>query len=88
MINPVIEFEDSISNFLVVPLVLPNEIDDHEVIGAETALHHPLAPEDLLLHSFEPGLLASVLLGPLNEASLHASQWFEGVSSLSGGKGR
>ena len=42
------------------------KLRNHHVIGIESAFHHPLALEDLLLHCFEPCFHASGLLWPLN----------------------
>ena len=42
---------------------ITGEVRDHEVISMESMFHHPLAPEDILLHSFEPSLHSSRPLG-------------------------
>ena len=41
-------------------------VRDHEVIGIESTFHHPLALEDLLLHSFELGIHGPHPLGTLD----------------------
>mgnify|MGYP005836138013 CR=1 FL=1 len=65
-IDLLIEVEDDVLHRLAIHLVITGEFHDHGVIGTESTLHHPLAPEDLLLHRLKPGLHSSYLLGPLN----------------------
>ncbi|KAE8780996.1 DNA-directed RNA polymerase subunit beta [Hordeum vulgare] len=66
VINSVIDPGEVLPNVIGIDLVLVGELRDHHVVGAESAFHHPLSLEDLLLHCFEPRLHASGLLGPLN----------------------
>ena len=66
IIDAFIDLEDDIPHRSAIHLVLTGEFRDHGVVGTESALHHPLALEEFLLHRLEPGLLAPVLLGPLN----------------------
>ncbi|KAE8809260.1 Endoglucanase 3 [Hordeum vulgare] len=63
LINPIIEPREVLPNVIGINPVLVGELRDHHVVGVESTLHHPLALEDLLLHSFEPRLHASVFLG-------------------------
>ena len=51
---------------LAIHVEITGKIHDHEVIGIESTLHHPLAPEDLLLHSFKPSLHGSRPFGALH----------------------
>mgnify|MGYP005842248689 CR=1 FL=1 len=53
-----------------VDLVVEGVVRDHEVIGIASTFHHPLAPEDLLLHSFKPSLHGSRPLGALHIADV------------------
>ncbi|KAE8796216.1 DNA-directed RNA polymerase subunit beta [Hordeum vulgare] len=71
MIDSLIELEEVLPNVLGIDLVLVGELCDHHVVGIESAFHHPLALEDLLLHCFEPRLYASSPLGPLNITDVH-----------------
>ena len=66
IINLVIELEDDVPHILAVHLVLTDEFRDHGVVSTESVLHHPLALEDLLFHSFQPSILAPGLLRSLN----------------------
>ena len=53
------KLEDGLPNVLGVQLVVVGELRDHHLVGVESALHHPLALENLLFHCFEPCLHAS-----------------------------
>ena len=59
MLSFLMKLVDSLSNTIVVQLVIMGEFYNHGVVGDESVSHHPLALEDLLLHRFEPGLHAS-----------------------------
>ena len=69
-VNLLIEGEDDVLHGLAIHLEITGEVRDHEVIGMESTLHHPLAPEDFLLHSFKPGLHGSRPLGSLHIADV------------------
>ena len=58
-----VEGEDDVLHGFAVHIEIMVEVRDHKVIGVESTLHHPLAPEDVLLHSFKPGLHGSCPLG-------------------------
>ena len=62
--------EDDVLYGLAIHLEITGVVRDHEEIGIESTFHHPLAPEDLLLHSFKPGLHGSRPLGALHIADL------------------
>ena len=53
-----------------IHLEIMGVVRDHVVIGIESTFHHPLAPEDFLLHSFKPGLHGSSSLGALHIADV------------------
>ena len=53
------KLEDGLSNVLGIQLVVVGELCDHHVVGVESAFHHPLALENLLLHCFDSCLHAS-----------------------------
>ena len=42
-----VEGEDDVLHGLAIHLEITGEVRDHEVIGIESTLHHPLAPEDV-----------------------------------------
>ena len=63
-VDLLIEGEDDVLHGLAIHLEITRKDRDHEVIGIEPTLHHPLAPEDFLIHGFKPGLHGSVPLGP------------------------
>ena len=58
-VHLLVEGEDEVLHGLAIHLQITGKVHDHEVISIESTLHHPLAPEDLLLHSFKPGLHGS-----------------------------
>jgi len=62
-VDLLVEGEDDVLHGLAIHLEITGEVRDHEVIGIEPTPHHPLAPEDILLHSFESGLHGSRPLG-------------------------
>ena len=64
-VDLLVEGEDDVLHGLDIHLEITGKLRDHEVIGIETMFHHPLAPEDFLLHSFKPGLHGSRALGTL-----------------------
>ena len=66
MLESLMKLEDGFSEVLGVQLVVAGELLDHEVVGVESTLHHPLAKEHLLLHRLKPGVHASGLLRSLN----------------------
>ena len=53
------KLEDDLPNVLGIQLVVVGELRDHHMVGVESAFHHPLALENLLLYCLEPGLHAS-----------------------------
>ena len=61
-----VEGEDDVLHGLAIHLEITGVVRDHEVIGIESTFHHPLALEDLMLHSFEPGLHGPRPLGTLD----------------------
>ena len=61
-----VEGEDDVLHGFAIHLEITGEVRDHKVIGVESTLHHHLAPEDLLLHSFKPDLHGSRPLGTLH----------------------
>ena len=61
-VDVLIEGEDDVLHGFAVHIEIMVEVRDHKVIGIESTLHHPLAPEDLH-HSFKPSL-HPVPLGP------------------------
>ena len=62
-VDLLVEGEDDVLHGLAIHLEITGKVRDHEVIGIESTLHHPLAPEDVLFHSFKPGLHGSRPLG-------------------------
>ena len=70
-----IEGEDDVLHGLAIHLEIMGKVRDHEVIGIEPTLHHPLAPEDLLLHGFKPGLHGSRALGTSRMYSTPSCIW-------------
>ena len=69
-VDLLVEGEDDVLHGLAIHLEITGKVRDHEVIGIESTLHHPLAPEDFLLHSFKPGLHGSRPLGTLHIADV------------------
>ena len=69
-VDLLVEGEDDVLHGLAIHLEITGVVRDHEVIGIESTFHHPLAPEDLLLHSFKPGLHGSHPLGTLHIADV------------------
>ena len=65
-VDLLVQGEDDVLHGPAIHLVITGEIRNHDVIGVESTLHHPLALEDILLHGFEPSLHGSLPLGPLN----------------------
>ena len=55
-VDLLVKGEDDVLHGLAIHLEITGVVRDHEVIGIESMFHHPLAPEDLLLHSFKPSL--------------------------------
>ena len=62
-VDLLVEGEDDVLHGLAIHLEITGEVRDHEVIGMESRFHHPLAPEDVLHHSFEPSLHSSCPFG-------------------------
>ena len=62
-VDLLIEGEDNVLHGLSIHLAITGKVRDHEVIGIEPTLQYPLAPEDILLHSFKSGLHSSRPLG-------------------------
>ena len=58
-VDLLVEREDDVLHGPATHLGITGKVCDHEVIGIEPMLHHPLAPADVLLHSFKPGLHGS-----------------------------
>ena len=69
-VDLLVEGEDDVLHGLAIHLEITGEVRDHEVIDIESTFHHPLAPEDLLLHSFKPGLHGSRPFGTLHIADV------------------
>ena len=69
-VDLLIEGKDDVLHGLAIHLEITGVVRDHEVIGIESMFHHPLAPEDLLLHSFKPGLHGPRSLGSLHIADV------------------
>src|SRR5215216_2713129 len=69
-VDLLVEGEDDALHGLAIHLEIMGTICDHEVIGIESTFHHPLAPEDFLLDSFEPSLHGSSPLGSLHIADV------------------
>ena len=59
MLNFLVKLEDGLPNVLGIQIMVVVELRDHPVVGVESAFHHPLALENLLLHCFESCLHAS-----------------------------
>ena len=59
MLDFLMKLEDGLLNALDIQLVIVGKLHDHHVVGVESAFHHPLALENLLLHCFESCLHAS-----------------------------
>ena len=62
-VDLLVEGEDDVLHGLAIHLEITGKVHDHEVIGIKPTLHHPLAPEDFLLHGFKPSLHGSRPLG-------------------------
>ncbi|KAE8771141.1 hypothetical protein D1007_57007 [Hordeum vulgare] len=62
-VDLLVEGEDNVLHGLAIHLEISGVVRNHEVIGIEPTFHHPLAPEDFLLHSFKPDLHRSSRLG-------------------------
>ena len=69
-VDLLVKGEDDVLHGLAIHLEITSQVRDHEVIGIESTLHHPLAPKDFLLHSFKPGLHGSRPLGSLHIADV------------------
>ena len=63
-VDLLVEGEDDVFHGLDIHLEITGKVRNNEVIGIESMLHHSLALEDFLLHSFKPGLHGSRPLGP------------------------
>ena len=70
-VDLLVEGEDDVLYGLAIHLEITGVVCDHEVIGIKSTFHHPLAPEDFLLHSLKPGLHGSCALGTLLIADVH-----------------
>ena len=62
-VDLLVEGEDDVLHGLAIHLEITGEDCHHKMIGVESTLHHPLAPEDVLFRSFKPGLHGSRPLG-------------------------
>ena len=83
MLDFLMKLEDGLPNVLGLQLVVVGELRDHHVVGVESAFHHPLALENLLLHCFESRLYASGLLRPLNIVDVkHPLMYLNGLRVL------
>ena len=49
-VDLLVDGEDDVLYGLAIHLEITGIVRDHEVIGIESTLHHPLALEDVLLH--------------------------------------
>ncbi|KAE8814790.1 hypothetical protein D1007_07789 [Hordeum vulgare] len=65
-VDLLVEGEDNVHHGLAIHLEITGIVRNHEVIGIEPTFHHPLAPEDFVLHIFKPGLHGSSPLGSLH----------------------
>ena len=63
-VDSLVEGEDDVLHGLAINLEITGIVRDHEVIGIESTFHHPLAPEDFLLHSSSLASTDPVPLGP------------------------
>ena len=59
VLDLLVKLEDGLPNVLGIQLVVVGELRDHHMVGIESAFHHLLALENLLLHCLEPCLHAS-----------------------------
>ena len=71
-----LKLEDGIPNDFGIQLVVIDELRDHHLVGVEFTLHHPLALENLLLHSFKlclhaPGTLWSLHIADVQHPLTH-----------------
>ena len=69
-VDLLVEGEDDVLHGLAIHLEITGKVCDHEVIGIESMLHHPLASEDLLLHRLKLVLHGSRTLGTLHIADV------------------
>ena len=69
-VDLLVEGEDDVLHGFAIHLEITGVVRDYEVIGIESTFHHPLAPEDFLLHSFKPSLNGSSPLGALHIADV------------------
>ena len=53
VLDLLMKLEDGLPNVLGIQLVVVGELRNHHVVGVESAFHHPLALENLLLHCLE-----------------------------------
>jgi hypothetical protein len=82
-IDLLVEGEDDVLHGFSIHLEITGVIRDLEVIGIESMCHHPLALEDLLLHSFEPGIHCPHSLGTLDFPDVeHTPMHFNGLRVL------
>ena len=82
-VDLLIEGEDDVLHGLAIHLEITGVVRDHEVIGIESMFHHPLAPEDDLLHSFKLGIHGSRPLGSLHIAKVkHTLMHLDGLRVL------
>ena len=82
-VDLLVEGEDDVLQGLAIHLEITGKLRGHEVIGIETTFHHPLAPEEFLLHSFHPGLHGSRSLGTLLIADVqHPLMHLDGLRVL------
>ena len=65
-----IKLEDGLSNVLGIQIMVVGELRDHHLVGVKSALHHPLALENLLFQCLEPCLRAFGLPWSLNIADV------------------
>ena len=70
-VDLLVEGEYDVLQGLAIHLEITAEVRDHEVIGIEPTLHHPFAPEDVLIYSFKPGLHGSRPLGTWHIAEVN-----------------
>ena len=82
-VDLLIEGEDDVLHGLAIHLEITGKVRDHDMIGIESTLHHPLAPEDFLLHSFKNGLHSSCPLGSFHIADVrHPLMHLDGLRVL------
>ncbi len=63
-VDLLVEGEDDVLHELAIHLEITGEVHDHKVIGVESTLHHPLAPETSCSIASSLASMVRVRLGP------------------------